>query len=81
MILNENKILEQDDMIFEPYLFGGWHCKMEISKGTISVRMGGYGLMADRKHPYEVWYPERDVPDGYQTANDVWGYINESLNK
>jgi len=65
----------KDDMIFEPYVFGGFQCKIKIKIGIISVRFGSYGLFTSPKFPYEVWYPDHDSPDGDQTAEDIWNYI------
>lgn len=77
-------LMIKDDMIFEPYMpeyrENAWRCVMEVSTGKISVRFGGRGLFTDNNRPYEVWYPEDDTPTGYQTADDIWDYIN-SLNK
>ncbi len=70
--------LLRDDMIFKPYNSGsgGYQCKMSIKTGVISVRYGGTSLMTDDKRPYEVWFPNDDEPTGYQTAQDIWDYIN-----
>ena len=67
----------KDDMIFNPYPFGGWQCIMDIKIGRISVRYGGYGLFTNGEYPYEVWYPTDDAPTGYQTADDIWKYIKQ----
>ena len=70
----------KDDMVFKPYKvcgeIDGYQCLMETKKGTISVRYEGCGLFTNKDGIYEVWYPDRDCPDGYQTADDIWGYIN-----
>lgn len=68
----------KDDMIFEPYPYGGYQCKMKTIKGIISVRYGDHGLFTNNNKPYEVWYPDRDEPDGYQTADDIWNYIKQN---
>ena len=66
----------QDDMEFYPYpLMGGYQCRMKVKTGIISVRFGGHRLLTSNTGPYEVWYPDRDVPDGDQTADDIWNYI------
>ena len=31
----------KDDMLFKPYLYGGYQCKIKIRAGTISVRYKG----------------------------------------
>lgn len=67
----------KDDMIFESYEFGGFQCKMKVSTGIISVRYGERNLFTDRDRIYEVWYPEDNVPTGYQTADDIWDYIRK----
>lgn len=67
----------QDDMLFTQYLDNGWQCIIKLPIGNISVRFGGYGLFTNKEQPYEVWYPTEDSPIGYQTANDIWNYINE----
>lgn len=67
----------KDDMQFEPYMDDGFQCKMKVRNGVISVRYGGKHLITDEQHPYEVWYPDRDSPDVYQTADDIWKYISE----
>ena len=69
-------IMLRDDMIFKPYMNDGYQCKMKISKGVISVRYGGKYLFTDEQHPYEVWYPDKDEPEGYQTPDDIWNYID-----
>lgn len=70
----------KDDMLFKPYLtMGGHQCIMQTERGKISVRYGGYGVIARPKTPYEVWYPTKDTPTGNQTANDIWDYINEGI--
>jgi len=68
----------KDDMVFEPYEFGGFQCKMEVPSGVISVRYKGHGLFTDEEHPYEVYYPDEDAPTGYQTVDDIWKYITRS---
>ena len=70
----------QDDMVFIPYMGGsnGWQCKMNIAVGLISVRFGGWGLITDAAHPYEVWYPTEDAPTPYQTADDIWAYVRQN---
>jgi len=68
-------ILIKDDMIFVPYLYGGYQCKMKTKRGIISVRCGSDTLFTSKDEPYEVWYPDRDEPNGYQTADDIWKYI------
>ena len=66
----------QDDMEFYPYpIQGGYQCRMKVKTGVISVRFGVDTLFTSESKPYEVWYPDRDVPDGYQTADDIWNYI------
>jgi len=65
----------KDDMLFVPYMDDGFQCKMKVNNGVISVRFGGSNLITDNEHPYEVFYPDKDAPYGYQTAADVWGYI------
>ena len=65
----------QDDMEFYPYPTGGYQCRMKVKTGIISVRFGGHGLFTSEEGPYEVWYPDRDTPDGDQTADDIWNYI------
>jgi len=71
------KTLTKDDMIFVPYPMGGYQCKMEVSKGTISVRYDSSYLFTNDDCIYEVWYPDRSEPDGYQTADDIWKYISK----
>jgi len=70
----------QDDMIFCRYNSGsgGYQCKMNVATGLISVRFGGWGLITDAEHPYEVWYPDEDAPSGYQTADDIWDYVRRN---
>ena len=69
--------LIKDDMIFKPYsTMGGWQCIMNTERGKISVRYIGRGLITDKDHPYEVWYPDKDSPTGYQVADDIWSYIS-----
>ena len=65
----------RDDMNFVPYPLGGYQCKMKLKNGTMSVRFGCHTLFTDSAGIYEVWYPDRDEPDGYQTADDIWNYI------
>jgi hypothetical protein len=72
--------LIKDDMIFKPYIFGGWQCIMMTRIGKISVRYGGYGLITEHGKPYEVWYPTEDAPIGSQTADDIWDYIRRNSN-
>ena len=74
----------KDDMIFIPYKVNsddepdGYQCKIKTPKGVISVRYKGHALMANEGEPYEVWYPTDGTPTGYQTANDIFNYINYS---
>ena len=69
--------LIQDDMVFVPYeTTGGWQCVMHTKKGRLSVRFGSPSLFTSVDRPYEVWYPTENAPDGYQTADDIWRYIN-----
>ena len=70
--------ISKDDMIFIPYGNDGYQCKMKVKTGVISVRYKGIHLMTDSKRPYEVWYPEYGVPEGYQTADDIWEYIKKT---
>jgi len=71
----------QDDMLFVPYMCGsyGWQCKINTKLGVISVRFGGHGLLTDEQRPYEVYYPTEDSPSGFQTADDIWNYINKHI--
>lgn len=68
----------KDDMLFVPYSYGGYQCKMKVKTGIISVRYMGSRLFTDKDHPYEVWYPNEDSPSGYQTAEDIWNYIKNN---
>lgn len=70
----------QDDMVLIHYMGGsnGWQCKMNIAVGFISIRFGGWGLITDAEHPYEVWYPTEDTPTPYQTADDIWAYVRQN---
>ena len=63
-------------MTFVPYPHGGYQCKMKVSKGIVSVRCDSHYLFTNDEGPYEVWYPDRDEPNGYQTADDIWKYIS-----
>ena len=65
----------RDDMEFVEYPSGGYGCRMKVSTGIISVRFGSESLFKDEEHPYEVWYPDKDVTEGSQTADDLWNYI------
>lgn len=67
----------KDDMFFMPYELGGYQCLILLEIGTISVRYGSPYLFTDNDHPYEVWYPTEDSPDGYQTADDIYNYIRK----
>ena len=71
----------QDDMLFTPYNegSGGWQSRIKISIGVISVRFGGWGLIVDAKHPYEVWYPTNQHPTEKQSASDIWEYIKQNI--
>lgn len=66
-----------DDMIFVKYPYGGMQCIMMLPMGKLSVRKGGHGLFTDTERPYEVWFPGDDSPTGYQTADDIFRWINE----
>lgn len=78
-----------DDLEFEPYYLGsldlGYQCVIETENGRLSIRRGKEndkcGLFVSDSHPYEVWYPERDAPDGWQTAEDIWNYIKKHTKK
>ena len=66
----------KDDFVFKPYeTMGGWQCKIETSKGTLSIRYGGRGLLVEPDKPYEVWYPDEDAPTPRQTSEEIWDYI------
>ena len=70
-----------DDFPFVPYLtMGGLQAKIPCKKGVISIRRDSDGLIISSDKPYEVWYPDRDCPDAYQTAEDIWGYIKNQNN-
>lgn len=69
----------QDDMLFSPYPYGGYQCKINTSKGTIYVRTGAVGLFITQKEPYEVRYPNGEIR-GRQTADDIFNYI-KALNR
>ena len=73
-----NNTIYIDDLPFVPYLtMGGLQAKITLKNGVLSVRRGGHGLIVSSDKPYEVWYPDRDCPDGYQTADDIWDYIKK----
>lgn len=65
-----------DDMVFKEYPTGGYQCLIETKAGWISVRYGSNLLFTESDKPYEVWYPTEDEPTGYQTANDIFTYID-----
>ena len=73
--------LIKDKILFEPYMNDGYQAKIKIpyKKGIISVRYKGTNLMADKDHPFEVWYPGDDIPTGYQTARDIFSFINPNI--
>ena len=60
---------------FEPYMDNGFQKIVQTEKGRLSIRFGGRGLFVNDAHPFEVWYPEKDEPSGYQTAEDIQKYL------
>jgi|GEM_PF-5354405 len=70
-------MLIREDMVFLPYGYGGYQCKIELACGTISVRFGGHGVLTDKDGPYEVWYPGEDAPTPRETADDIREYIKQ----
>jgi len=69
----------KDKMLFNPYNNDGYQCILNTHKGKISVRYKGVNLFANKEKPYEVWYPGEDAPIGYQTAKDIFHFINPTI--
>lgn len=75
----ENGSFIQDDMLFKPYIYGGYQCIIELPIGIISVRMGGHGVITKKDKPYEVRYPDGEI--ACQDANDIFRYIGKLSKK